>query len=176
MRATGSRWALAAAAALVAGALPGCAALRGPEGRPSGRAGWLVYEVGGLRFEAPDGWRSSGGDGRVRLDAPGGDARLDVSRVDERYADERACLAAAREALRRGQGELERVRRHETTLAGRPAVAQEADTAGWHGWAYGLCDGGVQYRIFFTGRSPLAQDAAEAYRILVASVRVGGEA
>ena len=86
--------------------------------------------------------------------------RLEVWRVETRYADGKACLAAAEKALARGEGSLARVRRHATTLAGRPAVMQEADVGGWHGWAYVVCDGGVQHRLFFTGRSPIAAGAA----------------
>ncbi len=180
-RARGAATALAGLALGAAIAAAGCGTLRSmvskpPEGKPSGRAGWLVYEVGGLRFEAPEAWRASGGGGRIRLDAPDGEARLDAWVVEERFADQRACLAAAGEALRKGEADLERPRTHETTLAGRPAVGQEGDASGWHGWRYGLCDGATQYRVLFAGRSPLPASVLEAYRALVASVRVGGEA
>jgi hypothetical protein len=159
----------------------GCATFRdffagAPKGRPSGRAGWLVYDVAGLRFEAPDGWRASGSERRLVLESPDGGARLEAYVVEERFADGKACLLAAEDALRRKDGELERVRRHPTTFAGKPAVAQEADAGAWHGWAWGFCDGGVQYRIFLAGRSPVAPEVVEAYRTLVGTARVGGEA
>jgi len=159
-----------------AAALASCAILRPPEGRPSERAGWLVYRVGALGFEAPEGWSASGGATRVSLEAPDGNARLVVSVVEERFPDQRTCLAAAEEELRRGEGELSRVRRYPSTLAGRRAWAQEADQGPWHGWAYGLCDGGVQYRIFLAGRTPAAPEVLEVQRALVERARVGGEA
>jgi hypothetical protein len=170
---------LALASAAVA--LAGCATLRDlvsapPRGEPSGRPGWLVYDVGGLRFEAPESWRASGGDGRVKLEAPDGGARLEASIAEERFADEKTCIADAEDELRRGEAGLERVRRHPTTFAGKPGISQEADASGWHGWAYGICDGGVQYRIFFAGRSPLPPEVVEVYRTLVKTARVGGEA
>jgi hypothetical protein len=169
----------AVAAALVLAT--GCATFRnffsgGPRGAPSGRAGWLVYDVGGLRFEAPAGWSTSGGPDRIVLEAPDGGAKLEAHVVDERFADAKTCLAEAEEALRKSDPGLERVRRHPSTFAGVPAVAQEADSGAWHGWAWGVCDGGKQYRVFLAGRSPVAADVVEAYRTLVASARVGGEA
>jgi hypothetical protein len=39
-----------------------------------------------------------------------------------------------------------------------------------------VCDGGTQYRVFFAGKSPLPAAIVEAYRTLVASARIGGEA
>jgi len=96
--------------------------------------------------------------------------------VEEPFADGAACLAAAEEALARGAAQLSRVRRHQTKLAGRAAVMQEADDGGWHGWAYAVCQGGVQHRLFFTGRSPIAADLLEAWREVVASARLGGGA
>jgi hypothetical protein len=160
--------------AVAAAGLAACAVFRPPEGRPSGRAGWLVYRVGSLGFEAPEGWSAGGGATRVSLEAPDGNARLVVSVAEERFPDERTCLAAAEEELRRGEGELSRVRRHPTTLAGRRAWAQEADQGTWHGWAFGLCDGGVQYRIFLVGRTPAAPETIEVHRALVERVRIGG--
>jgi hypothetical protein len=170
------RWAplLLAAAALWLG---GCAGVRRlfsppPEGVPSARPGWLVYPVGALRLEAPAGWSVSGEARRLVLDA--GDARLEVWVVDGRFGDGKGCLAAAEEALERGEGQLARVRRHTTTLGGRPAVMQEADAGGWHGWAYAVCDGGVQHRLFFTGRSPIPAPLLDAWHEVVKGVRLGG--
>ena len=62
------------------------------------------------------------------------------------------------------------------TDAGVPADTLEADEGGWHVWAYAACDGGMQYRIFFTAATPAAPDHLEAQRTLVASARIGGEA
>lgn len=163
---------LAAAAA----ALASCALFRPPESRPSDRAGWLVYRVGAVAFEGPESWRASGGETRVTLEAPDGEARLVVSEVEERFADEKACLAAAEEELRRGAEPLSRVRRHATTVAGRRAVGQEADQGPWHGWAYGLCDGRTQYRLFLVGLSPVRPEVLEVQRALHERLRIGGRA
>lgn len=167
------------AAALLA--LAGCAALRdamapAPVGAPSGRDGWLVYALRDLRFEAPAAWRASGGERRVALEAPDGRARLELSYPEAEFPDEKACLAAAAEKLRQQAGALERSRHHPTRFAGRPAQALEGDQGGWHVWAYAACDGGVQYRVFFTAATPAPAEALEAYRALVATARVGGEA
>lgn len=162
-------------------ALSGCAAIKdalapAPVGKPSGREGWLVYELRDLRFEAPAGWRPSGGERRMTLESPDGKARLEVSYPAPDFADERACLAAAEEKLRQQEGTLERARRHPTRFAGRPAQTLEADQQGWHVWAFAACEGGSQYRVFFTAATPAAPEALEAYRALVASARIGGEA
>ena len=159
----------------------GCASLRAalapaPVGKPSGREGWLVYGRGGLRFEAPAAWHASGGERRMTLEAPDGRARLEVSYPEKPLADERACLADADEKLRDNAAKLERARRHATKFAGVPAQTLEADQGGWHVWAYAACDGGVQYRIFFTAATPAAAEPLEAQRTLVASARIGGEA
>jgi hypothetical protein len=165
---------LALAAGLLA--LAGCAGLRAivspPPSEPADRAGWLVYSVGGLRFDAPAGWSASGDARKLTLDA-GGAARLDAWVVEARFDDGKACLAAAEEALQRGEERLARVRRHPTTVARRAALMQEADAGAWHGWAYAVCDGAVQYRLFFTGRSPIAPELLEAWRDLVKSARLG---
>jgi hypothetical protein len=154
----------------------GCAGLRSlllpPEGSPTSRAGWLGWGVGALRFEAPSGWTASGDERRLGLDA-GGAARLEAWVVEERFADAKACLAAAEESLARGEAQLSRVRRHATRLAGKPALMQEADAGGWHGWAYAVCHGGEQHRLFFTGRSPIGADLLEAWRDVVASAKLG---
>jgi len=162
-------------------ALSGCATLRdafapAPVGRPSGREGWLVYELRALRFEAPAGWSPSGGERRMTLEAPGGVARLEISYPEAEFADERACLAAAEVKLREQAAQLERARRHPTRFGGVSAQTLEADQGGWHLWAYAACDGGVQYRIFFTAATPAAAGIVEAQRALVASARIGGEA
>jgi hypothetical protein len=162
-------------------ALAGCATLRdalapAPVGKPSGREGWLVYQLGSLRFEAPSAWRASGGERRIALEAPDGRARLEVSYPGTPFPDERACLAAADEKLRGQAAQLERARRHATRFAGVAAQTLEADEGGWHVWAYAACDGGVQYRVFFTAATPAAADHLEAQRTLVASARIGGEA
>ncbi len=175
-----NRLRLAAAGAALA-ALAGCATLKdafapAPVGQPSGREGWLVYGLGSLRFEAPAAGHASGGERRMTLEAPDGRARLEVSYPEQRFADERACLAAADEKLRGQEGQLERSRRHPTRFGGVPAQTLEADEGGWHVWAYAACDGGVQYRIFFTAATPAAAEHLEAQRTLVSSARIGGEA
>jgi hypothetical protein len=166
-----------ALAAVLALALAGCAGVgsllgQPPASSPGQKAGWLAYQVEGLRLEAPAGWTASGGAQRVTLEADG--LKLEAWVVDGRFDDATACLAAAEESLARGAERLSRVRRHNSTLAGRNAVMQEADAGGWHGWAYGVCDGPVQYRLFFTGRSPIPAELLEAWRGVVASVRLGG--
>ena len=147
-----------------------------PDGQPGGREGWTAYLVGGeLRVEAPSAWSASGDPGRIRLDAAG-EARLEAWRVEGRFDDGKGCLAAAEATLERGEGQFAHVRRHPTTLAGRPAVVQEADVGGWHGWAYAVCAGGSQYRLVFTGRSPIGAPLLEAWREVVKGVRLGGGA
>jgi hypothetical protein len=168
---------LAAAALAVASlALAACGGMRPVQGRPSGREGWLAYAIHDLRFEAPASWRASGGERRLALEAPDGRARLEVSLSEVTFADERACLAAAEEKLAGQQASLERARRHASRLGGRPAQALEADQGGWHVWAIAACDGGVQYRVFFTAATPAAPEAIDAWRAFTASARVGGEA
>ncbi len=162
-------------------ALAGCATIRdafapAPVGKPSGREGWLVYQLASLRFEAPAAWHASGGARRIALEAPDGRARLEVSYPETPFPDERACLAAADEKLKAQAAQLERARRHATRFAGMAAQTLEADEGGWHVWAYAACDGGVQYRVFFTAATPAAADHLEAQRTLVASARIGGEA
>ncbi len=167
----------AAALAALALAASGCAPLKAlvspPQGVPTARPGWLGWTAGELSFEAPAGWSASGDARRLRLDAAGA-ARLEAWAVEERFPDQRACLAAAEEALARGEAQLSRVRRHATRLAGRPALVQEADAGGWHGWAYAVCAGGEQHRLVFNGRTPIPADLLEAWREVVASARLGG--
>jgi hypothetical protein len=145
------------------------------QGRPA-RAGWLAYELQGLRFEAPAGWRADGDERRIRLEGPDGRARLEVSVPESPFADERACLAAAEERFAGRQAALERARRHPTRFAGRSAQALEGDQGGWHVWAVAACDGGTQYRVFFTAATPASAEALETWRTLLATARVGGEA
>jgi hypothetical protein len=68
------------------------------------------------------------------------------------------------------------VRRHGTTVAGKPAVTQEADAAGWHGWAWAICSGPVQYRLLFQGRSPIPPARLDDLRDILRQVRFGGAA
>ncbi len=146
-----------------------------PQARPAGDEGMLLYTIGRLTFEAPAGWRARGDARHVVLDSSAGDARIEAQVADKPFPDDRACLAHAEDLLVRGQEMLTgqskptNVRRHPTTLAGRKAVVQEADQSGWHSWAWAVCDRGEQYRVFFTGRSPLNAESVRASRLLSAS-------
>lgn len=170
---TGGRAARAAAA--LALALAGCNIIHeraqesGPQSRPSGDEGMLLFTVGRLSFEAPADWQARGDPRRVLLVSPRNDGRIDAQLVDRTFKTDAECLAHAEGALARGSATLTNVRRHPTTLAGRKAVVQEADQDGWHGWAWAMCDGGEQYRIFFTGRSPLGEESLRASRLLSSS-------
>jgi hypothetical protein len=157
-------------------AVAACSGLRAVQGRPTGREGWLAYELRDLRFDAPAAWRASGSTSRVALEAPDGRARLEISLPEQTFADERTCLAAAEQKLAAQQAALERARRHPTRFGGRPAQTLEADQGGWHVWALAACDGGVQYRVFFTAATPAPPEAIEAWRTLLQSARLGGEA
>jgi hypothetical protein len=141
----------------------------GPSSRPSGDEGMLLYTVGRLTFEAPAGWPARGDPRHVLLTSPGNDARVDAQVSDRTFPDDASCLAHAEDSLARGTAGLSNVRRHQTTLAGRKAVVQEADQGPWHGWAWAVCDGGEQYRVFFTGLSPLKEEAVRAVRLLGSS-------
>jgi hypothetical protein len=170
---------LALPLAAVAAAASGCAALRGlvsapPEGKPAGRAGWLAYRVEALRVEAPASWTASGDARHLRLAAPDGLARLEVASPGEPLADAKACLAEAEQAMQRA-GSLERARRHPTTWAGAPGFAVEGDEGGWHVWAWAACDGGRQYQVFFTARSPASPAVLEVQRAVASGARLGGE-
>ncbi len=145
-----------------------------PVTRPSGDEGMVVYLVGRLAFTAPSGWSAAGDPTRVRLDAPRGEARLEASAVQRAFADEKECLSDAEAVLSRAESGFTNVRRHPTTFAGRRGVAQEADQGPWHGWAWAFCDGPRQYRVWFTGMSPLGREAVEAQRVLAASARLEG--
>jgi len=169
---------VALAVALALG-LSGCATLRGvvsppPAGKPSGKAGWLIYEVDALRFEAPEAWSTRGDAKHLRLEAPDGGARLEVSSPGDALVDEKACLAAAEQAMDRASS-LQRVRRHPTTFAGARGFAVEGDTGGWHVWAWAACDGGRQYQVFFTARTPAPPAVLEVQRALATGARIGGE-
>ncbi len=142
----------------------------GPQSRLSTAEGLSTYTVGRLSFEAPTAWRASGDPRHVLLVSPESGARIDAQRVpDATFASQAECLSAAQAALARGAARFTNVRRHATTLAGARAVVQEADQQGWHGWAWALCDGGEQYRLFFTGRSPLSGGDVKVVRRLSAS-------
>jgi hypothetical protein len=169
-----ARAALALAAVLLA--LAGCRGARPVEGRPAERAGWMVYGLRELRFEAPAAWRATGDERRVSLEAQDGAARLELSVPEAAFPDERACLADAEERLAERQATLERARRHPTRFAGRSAQTLEADQGGWHVWAVAACDGGAQYRVFFTAATPASAEALEAWKTLLATARIGGEA
>jgi hypothetical protein len=169
-----SRWRWAALA-VVAGAAA-CslvherAAEPGPISRPGGDAGTLLYTVGRLSFQAPAAWEARGDPRRVLLTSPDGGARVDAQLGEKTFPDDTSCLAQAQDALAKGEAKLQNVRRHPTTVAGRKAVVQEADDPrGWHGWAWALCDGGEQYRVFFTGRSPIDAQGVEVARLLPAT-------
>jgi hypothetical protein len=175
-----SRAGWARGAALATLLLGGCAGVRealspAPEGVPAGREGWLLYAVGQLRFEAPGDWARSGGPRHLKLERPGGSARLEVSTSDAPFAGEAACLADAAEVLKRGEG-MQHVRRHPTKLGGVRALTLEGDQGGWQVWAWAACDGGVQYQVFLTARSPAPADVVETFRALTSGARVGGQA
>ena len=142
---------------------------RGPQSRPAGDEGMLLYTVGRLTFEAPAGWEARGDERHVLLVSPQNDARIDAQLSDRTFKDDGECLAQAEQALVKGSARLTGARRHPTTLAGKKALVQEADQEGWHGWAWATCDGGEQYRIFFTGRSPVGEEALRASRLIPSS-------
>jgi len=146
--------------------------LAGPVTRPAGDEGMVVYVLGDLSFEAPQGWRAEGDDRHVRLVAPGDEATLEAVAAQSAGA-EAECLADAEARLTRGAGGLSNVRRHATTFAGQKGVTQEADQGAWHGWAWAACAGGLQYRVWFAGRAPLSRELLEVERRLVASARLG---
>ncbi len=161
----------AALAGLVALGVSGCTLVHelahgAPQSRPSGDEGMLVYTVGRLSFVAPEGWQARGDPRHVLLVSPTDDARIDAQVMERTFPDDARCLADAEQALVRGSAKLTKVRRHPSTLAGRKALAQEADQGRWHGWAWAVCDGGEQYRLFFTGLSPLKEENVRAVRLL----------
>jgi hypothetical protein len=162
---------LLVAAALAA--LTACAGLRGPETSAGAAPGTTRYTVEALSFEVPSTWRAGGSPRAVKLTHPQDLAVLEVSAVGQRFPDEKACLAAGGAALARGDRSLQNVRRHSSSFGGRPAVAQEADQGGWHGWARAVCDGGTQYRIFFSGRAPVSREVIGAWNAFTKSARLG---
>ena len=159
------------AASLVA--LTACAGLRGPESSAGSTPGTTRYAVEGLSFEIPSAWRAGGSPRAVQLKHPEELAVLDVNQNQQRFADEKACLENGKAALARGDKSLRNVRRFPSSFGGRPAIAQEADQGGWHGWGWAVCDGGTQYRVFFSGRSPVAREVIDAWRVFTKSARVG---
>lgn len=161
-----------AAVALLAG-LAACARV-GPVSRPSPDGTSRIYSVAALTFEAPSTWSAEGDARSVKLKAPGGDAVVEARASAVPGADA-GCLEKAGQALERGAGALTSVRRHVSTFAGRKAIAQEGDRAGWHGWAWATCDGGEQYRVFLAGRTPVSGETVELQRRLLASARIGGK-
>lgn len=155
----------------------GCAGLgwRGaPESRPSDRAGWRIYSVGAISFEAPSDWEASGDGRKVTLVPPEGSAQLEAWVAGERGGDRKACLAAGEAALKDRDPGLARVQRHPSMLGGQPAIQQEADQGSNHGWAYVVCAGKAQHWLTFTGRSPVSQRLLEDWRAVVQSSRLGG--
>ena len=168
---TAARSGLPVLALLLSG---GCAGLGTPASRPAERAGWLVFSVGALTFEAPSGWEARGDEQKVTLVPPEGSARLEAWVGAGRGADGAACLSAAEAALKERDAGLERVQRHPSRLGGRPALAQEADQGATHGWAWVACAGAVPHWLTFTGRSPVGAPLLEAWRTVVESTRFGG--
>jgi hypothetical protein len=167
---------LSASLAALLPALTGCGGLlsTAPAGQPSAREGWLTYTVGGLQVDAPAGWTPSGDARHLKLEGQGGAARLEVSTPEARFASAAACAADAERIMKRGEG-MERVRRHATTFAGARALFLEGDTAGWHVWAWAACDGGTQYQIFLTARTPAPPEVTDVYRALTGGARLGGQ-
>jgi hypothetical protein len=160
----------AALLALLAGA---CARVS-PVSRPTPDGDARIYSVADLQFQAPSDWRADGGARQVKLVSPSGDALLEV-RASAVAGTASACLSNAEEVLARGASSLEGVRRHPSTFAGKKAVVQEADQAGWHGWAWAVCDRGEQYRVWLAGRAPVSRETIDVQRRLVATARLGGE-
>jgi len=167
-------------ALLVALTTVSCALVRGrrgggPESRPAGDEGMALFTVGRLSFEAPAGWQVRGDRRHVVLVNPETEARIDARVLDQTFGSDSQCLAKAEKALARGDRKFQNIRRHPTTLAGRRALIQEADQeGGWHGWAWAVCDAGEQYRISFTGHSPLDAEAMRASRLLASSAALSG--
>jgi hypothetical protein len=144
-----------------------------PMTRQSRDEGMVVYVVGRLTFEAPSAWSATGDDRRVRITSQLGVVRIEADAVVRPVAGEAECLADAEAVLGRGAAGLTNARRHATSFAGRRGVTQEGDQGGWHGWAYAVCEGTTQYRIWFSGLSPMGPEALEAHRMLVASAQLG---
>ncbi|HEX9244355.1 MAG TPA: hypothetical protein VF875_18095 [Anaeromyxobacter sp.] len=171
-----ARRTVALLAALAAAALAACAHPRSLAGIPGGRPGWVLYHVEELWFRAPRDWHATGDLRHASVQEPDARSKLEITVPEQRFPDERACLAAADERLSRAVAGLERARRHPTRLAGRPGLAAEGDQNGWHVWAIAACDGGVQYQVFFTSATPASTFALDVWRQLVQDTRIGGEA
>jgi hypothetical protein len=163
---------MAAVAATTAISCAGADLAGHPLSRPSGNAASVVYTVGQLSFEAPVQWQARGGATRVQVQPTDERAMLEVRRLERTFDNQAVCLRDAEDSLARGATELQNVRRHSTMFAGHRAVTQEADQGPWHGWAYAVCHGGVQYRVFFSGRSPMRGEDLEAWRGLVANAQL----
>jgi hypothetical protein len=166
-----NRVALAAACTLLAG----CAEVvrvraSGPAAGP-GAPGATRYQVDRLTFELPSAWAPRGDPLRLAAEHPQGMGRVGVQRADRAFPGEAQCLADAEAVLEKGAAQAANVRRHPTTFAGRKGVALEGDQGPWHGWAWGLCDGPVQYRISFWGAAPLREDVMAAWTTLTGSAR-----
>jgi hypothetical protein len=170
-----SRWAVAIL--FVMAGLAGCAVVErvgraSPSSRPAADEGMLFYTVGTLAFEVPADWEVRGDARGIEARPADGTAKIDVRQVERPFKKEAECTADAQQALARGSLGLTNVHRHATTIARRRAVTQEADAGAWHGWAYALCDGTIQYRVFLTGVSPIRPETLEAFRLLVASAQL----
>jgi hypothetical protein len=144
-----------------------------PPSRPAADEGMLVYTVGELAFEVPSGWPARGDERHVEAEPPDASAKVEVRLSEQRFKGPAECATHAEAALARGSAGLANVRRHPTTVAGRRALVQEADAGPWHGWAYAICDGHVQYRIFVTGLSPVRPETLDAFRVLISSAQIG---
>ncbi len=142
----------------------------GPVGQGGEGAG-ARYLVDKLSFEIPESWTPSGDARRLTAVQPDGLGRLDVQRAERTFSGEAECLSQARAALEKGTSQATDVRLHPTTFAGRKGIATEGDQGGWHGWAWGICDGPVQYRVSFWGATPLREDVLAAWTGLSASAR-----
>jgi len=159
--------------------LSGCGTLvhqrvGGPElsPRPGAAPGAALYQVGRLSFEAPLAWGARGDARRVTAVHPEEQGRIDVQQVERAFADEAECLARAGETLERGAAGAASVRQHPTTFAGRKGIALEGDQGPWHGWAWAVCDGGIQYRVSFFALSPPRDDVMAAWTGLTRSARL----
>ena len=153
-------------------ALSACAGLSGPDTSAGSAPNTTRYAVEGLSFEAPSSWRSAGSRRAVKLTHPDELAVIDVAAVKGRFADEKTCLEEASRALARGDRNFQNIRRYPSRFAGRPAIAQEADQGAWHGWAWAACDGGAQYRVFFSARSPVGREVIQSWRAFTKSAQM----
>jgi hypothetical protein len=127
-----------------------------------------------MALDLPEEWGARGDGRHLSAESPDGRARVMAEQPDRPFSAEAECLARAEQSLARGAAELERSRRHPTRLGGRPALVQEADQRGWHGWAWAVCDRGQQYRLSFFAVSPMTPEAFAAQRGIEAAVRFDG--